>query len=148
MCVAFPFPSKYYSSADNTLRSDSKLVLILKLIHQKWKRFNIHNSSPPPSCVFFSPLCGIIERSVQNTLQWYKKYPEKNTWSFMSREFGMIGIRGIPYNYNTTEKSHYSYKPPTLSGDSSQFEWWKSKMYTYIMVLMISYRVSLKMTLN
>lgn len=46
----------------------------------------------------------------------------------MSGASGMTGTDGIPYNYNTTKKSHYSAKQPTFSGDSTQFEWWKSKM--------------------
>lgn len=47
----------------------------------------------------------------------------------------LSGNNGIPYDYNTTEKSHYSARPPSFSGDSTQFEWWKSKMYTYIIGL-------------
>lgn len=33
---------------------------------------------------------------------------------------GTTDTGGIPYDYNTIEKSHYS---PTFSGDSTQFEW-------------------------
>lgn len=47
----------------------------------------------------------------------------------------MTGTCGIRYDYNTTEKSHYSAKLPTFSGNSTQFEWWESKMYTYIIGL-------------
>lgn len=42
---------------------------------------------------------------------------------------------GIPYDYNTIEKSHYSGRPLTFTTDSTQFEWWKRKMYTYIIGL-------------
>jgi hypothetical protein len=39
----------------------------------------------------------------------------------------------INYNYNTTnEKHNFSVKPPSFSGDITQFLWWKSKMYGYI----------------
>lgn len=48
---------------------------------------------------------------------------------------GTIGTGGIPYDYNTSDKIYYSVKPPTFGGDSTQFEWWKSKMYTYIIGL-------------
>lgn len=44
----------------------------------------------------------------------------------------LTNYSGVPYDYNTAEKSHYSAKPPTFSGDPTQFKWWKSKMYTYI----------------
>ena len=49
----------------------------------------------------------------------------------MSGSSRTIGFTGIPYDYSTTEKSYYSDIPPSFSGDSTQFEWWKSKMYTY-----------------
>lgn len=42
---------------------------------------------------------------------------------------------GIPYDYSIVEKNHYSARPPTFSGDSTQFKWWKSKMCTYIIHL-------------
>ena len=43
--------------------------------------------------------------------------------------------RGIPYDYNSSERNHYTAKPHVFSGDSTEFEWWKSKMYTYIIGL-------------
>lgn len=53
----------------------------------------------------------------------------------MSGASGMIGSRGIPYDYNNIENSHYLARPLTFSGDYTQFEWWKIKMYTYIIGL-------------
>lgn len=47
----------------------------------------------------------------------------------------MTATGGIPYDYNTIEKSHYSSKPHIFNGDSTQFELWKSKMYTYFIGL-------------
>lgn len=46
----------------------------------------------------------------------------------------MYGI-SVSYDYNAPEKTHYYAKPPSFSGDSTQFEWWKIKMYTYIIDL-------------
>ena len=43
--------------------------------------------------------------------------------------------RRITYDYNSSERNHYTAKPPIFSGDSTEFEWWKSKMYTYIIGL-------------
>lgn len=36
-------------------------------------------------------------------------------------------------NYNNSEKNDYTARPPTFIGDSTEFEWWKNKMYTHIM---------------
>ncbi|CAI8598810.1 unnamed protein product [Vicia faba] len=33
---------------------------------------------------------------------------------------------------STSEKKNYVSKPPTFSGNSTEFGWWKSKMYTHI----------------
>lgn len=41
----------------------------------------------------------------------------------------------VSYDYSAPEKSHYFSKPPSFSGGSTQFEWWKRKMYTYIISL-------------
>lgn len=38
-------------------------------------------------------------------------------------------------NYSTSEKNNYVARPPKFSGDSTEFEWWKSKMYTHIISL-------------
>lgn len=38
-------------------------------------------------------------------------------------------------NYSTFEKNNYVAMPPTFNGDSTKFEWWKSKMYTHIIGL-------------
>ena len=46
-----------------------------------------------------------------------------------------IPARGIPYDYSSSERNHYTVKPPVFSGDYTEFEWWKSKMYTYIIEL-------------
>lgn len=42
---------------------------------------------------------------------------------------------GIPLDYISPKERHYSTRPPTFSGDSTQLEWWKYKMYTYIIGL-------------
>lgn len=34
---------------------------------------------------------------------------------------------------NTSKTKNYTSKPQTFSGDSTEFEWWKSKMYTHIL---------------
>lgn len=31
----------------------------------------------------------------------------------------------INHGYSTSEKNNYTSRPPTLSGDSIEFEWWK-----------------------
>lgn len=41
----------------------------------------------------------------------------------------------VSYDYSTSEKNNYITRPPTFSGDSTEFEWWKSNMYTYIIDL-------------
>lgn len=43
--------------------------------------------------------------------------------------------RGFPHGDNnhdqsTSGQNTYTARPPTFSGDSTEFEWWKSKMYT------------------
>lgn len=46
----------------------------------------------------------------------------------------MFGVF-VSYDYSAPEKTYYSAKPPSFSGDSTQFKWWKRKMYTYILIL-------------
>lgn len=41
----------------------------------------------------------------------------------------------VNHDHNTSEKNNYIVRPPTFSGDSIEFEWWKSKIYTYIISL-------------
>lgn len=38
----------------------------------------------------------------------------------------------INHDYIISEKNNYTTRPTTFSGDSTEFEWWKSKMYTNI----------------
>lgn len=38
-------------------------------------------------------------------------------------------------DHNAPGKTHYFAKPLSFNGDSMQFEWWKRKMYTYIIGL-------------
>lgn len=47
----------------------------------------------------------------------------------------VTGDGDIPYDYSASENSQYSTRPPTFNNDSTQFEWWKSKMYSYIIGL-------------
>lgn len=56
----------------------------------------------------------------------------------MSGESGFS--RGTPrgdnnHDQNTSEKNNYIARPLTFSGHSTEFEWWKSKMYTHIIGL-------------
>lgn len=44
-----------------------------------------------------------------------------------SNPFGIVS-----HDYNTYEKNNYTARPPTFSGDSIEFEWWKRNMYTHI----------------
>ncbi|XP_050909755.1 uncharacterized protein LOC127123595 [Lathyrus oleraceus] len=41
----------------------------------------------------------------------------------------------ISHDYSTFEKNNYTARPPTFSGGSIEFEWWKSNMYTHIIGL-------------
>lgn len=41
----------------------------------------------------------------------------------------------INHGYSNSEKNNHTARPPTFGGDSTEFEWWKSKMYTHIIVL-------------
>lgn len=41
----------------------------------------------------------------------------------------------INHDYSNSERNNNSARPPTFSGDSTEFEWWKSKMYTHIICL-------------
>lgn len=41
----------------------------------------------------------------------------------------------INHDYSISEKNKYTARPPTFSGDSTEFEWWKSKMYADIVGL-------------
>lgn len=38
-------------------------------------------------------------------------------------------------DYINLEKNNYTVRPPTFSGESNEFEWWKSKMYTHLIGL-------------
>ena len=38
----------------------------------------------------------------------------------------------VYYDYGANEETHNYAKPTSYSGNYTQFEWWKSKMYTYI----------------
>lgn len=56
----------------------------------------------------------------------------------MSCEFWFS--RGTPrddvnHDQSTYDKNNYVAKPPTFNGDSTKFEWRKSKMYTHIISL-------------
>lgn len=44
--------------------------------------------------------------------------------------FGMVN-----HDYSISEKNNHTSKPPTSSGDSTEFKWWKSKMYTHVICL-------------
>lgn len=52
-----------------------------------------------------------------------------------SRTSGPRNITVVNYDYGTFEKNNYIARPPTFSGDPTEFEWWKRKMYTYIIGL-------------
>ena len=41
----------------------------------------------------------------------------------------------MPHDYSSHEKIHYYAKPQAFNGYSTHFEWWKRKMYTYIIGL-------------
>lgn len=41
----------------------------------------------------------------------------------------------INHDYNNSEKNNYTMRPPTFSGDSTEFGWWKSNMYNHIIGL-------------
>lgn len=47
----------------------------------------------------------------------------------------LIPIGNVNYDYSTSEKNNYVARPSIFSGDSIEFEWWKSKMYTNIISL-------------
>ena len=60
----------------------------------------------------------------------------------MADESGISSSGGTPnpivivnHDYNTSDKNNYAARPPTFSGDSTEFEWWKIKMYTYIIYI-------------
>lgn len=38
----------------------------------------------------------------------------------------------INHDYITSKKNNYTARPPCFSGDSTEFEWWKSKTHTHI----------------
>jgi len=48
--------------------------------------------------------------------------------------FNRITNSTIRYVYNTftSEKKKYSAKPPSFTGDATQFSWWMSKIYSHI----------------
>lgn len=53
----------------------------------------------------------------------------------MTREYGTSGgprNNVVPFDYSASEKNSYISNPPTFDGNSTEFEWWKIKMYTYI----------------
>lgn len=50
----------------------------------------------------------------------------------VSDNSGGNGGNIVNYDYSAYEKNNYTAKPPTFSGDSTDFEWWKSKMHTHI----------------
>jgi len=39
----------------------------------------------------------------------------------------------IPYDYGTSDKKSDSGKAPKFNGDSEEFSWWKTNIYSYIM---------------
>lgn len=41
----------------------------------------------------------------------------------------------INHNQSTYEENNYISKPPIFSGDSTEFEWWKSDIYTHLIGL-------------
>lgn len=41
----------------------------------------------------------------------------------------------INHDYINSEKNNYTTRPSTFTGDSTEFEWWKRKMYTHIISL-------------
>lgn len=41
----------------------------------------------------------------------------------------------INHEYSTSENNNYTSRHLTFSGDSAEFEWWKSGMYTHIIGL-------------
>lgn len=54
--------------------------------------------------------------------------------------------KGTPYgNYNHDQSTSYISRPPTFNGNSIEFGWWKSKMYTHTLDLMKSYGIFLQM---
>ena len=46
-----------------------------------------------------------------------------------------VSSAAVLYDYGTDDKSSGSNKPPMLNGDPYTFSWWKTKMYSHIMVL-------------
>ena len=38
----------------------------------------------------------------------------------------------VPFDYSAYKRNNYTSKPSTSNGDSTEFEWWKSKVYTRI----------------
>ena len=41
----------------------------------------------------------------------------------------------VNHDYNASEKNSYTARCPTFSGNSIEFEWWKSNMYTHLIGL-------------
>ena len=41
----------------------------------------------------------------------------------------------INHDYSNSKKNNYTVRPPTFSGDSTEFEWWEINMYTHIIGL-------------
>lgn len=41
----------------------------------------------------------------------------------------------VNHDYSTSKKKNYVSRPPVFNGNSTEFEWWKSKMYTHIIDL-------------
>lgn len=48
---------------------------------------------------------------------------------------GPRNIIAVNYDYSTSEENNYTNRPLTFNRDSTQFEWWKSKIYTHIIAL-------------
>lgn len=44
---------------------------------------------------------------------------------------GVSSLHTVNRDYITSKKNNYISKSPTFSGDSREFEWWKSQMYTH-----------------
>lgn len=45
------------------------------------------------------------------------------------------GHHKVNHDYSAFDKNNYIARPPTFNGDSTRFEWWKSKMYTHVIGL-------------
>lgn len=64
---------------------------------------------------------------------WEKTFYIITDYDVFNSGEGALDPFGVVNNYYiTSEENNYTIKSPTFSGDTTEFEWWKSNMYTHI----------------